>query len=292
MIKRLFLQILTVLLILGPSWHDQVGAMLSDRSLGRQILEKVKIIEDRPLIEPIKVEPDYDFMIDESLAMRVEVPVLMFHYIEDISSDTSDQIRYKLSYSPANLERLLINLRDQGIETLTFWDVKDIAQGRRAAPDKGVILTFDDGYNDQYTDAFRLLQQYGMKGVFYIIANKPDNDGEYANWAQIKEMAEAGMEIGSHTVNHLNLAGLGDQQLEQELIDSRNIISEKIGRPVISLCYPSGKYNDGVAQKASLYYLFARTTEAGSGISMQNRYKISTVRIMPTTDPNIVSYYY
>jgi hypothetical protein len=80
--------------------------------------------------------------------------------------------------------------------------------------------------------------------------------------------------------------------MEQELLDSRNIIHEKIGRPVISLCYPAGKFDDHVADVARKYYLFARTTQAGSIIDVQNRYKLPTVRMFPDTTPDILNYYF
>jgi peptidoglycan/xylan/chitin deacetylase (PgdA/CDA1 family) len=225
------------------------------------------------------------------LALDLDIPTLMFHYIEDISPDTSDQMRYNLSYSPAKFEKLLQNLQNQGVEALTFWDIKAIAEGTRTKPTKGVILTFDDGYLSQYSDTFRLLKQYKMKGVFFIITSEPDSNPNYATWAQIKEMAEAGMEIGSHTVYHYNLTTIDSAALDRELTDSKKIIEEKTGQPVITFCYPSGRYNQAVQDAVSKYYLFARTTThfEKNYWSWQNRWEINTVRMFPTSNPALLA---
>lgn len=260
-----------------------------DIKINDNITEDVKVDDkskNEDKIETQKFDPV--LKADKDLALSMDIPILMFHYIEDVPADTDDQMRYNLSYSPSNLEKLLINLRDNNIETLTFWDIKAIAEGVKKQPDYAVILTFDDGHNNHFTSAYPLLKKYNMQGVFFIISGKPDVDGNYSTWEQIAEMAEGGMEIGSHTVNHLNLAELGEDDLIKELKDSKELIEEKAGVPVISLCYPAGKYSEEVMRLAEEYYLFARTTQNGYLIDWQNRYEMPTVRMFPTTSSNLL----
>lgn len=145
------------------------------------------------------------------------------------------------------------------------------------------MLTFDDGHVDHYQNAFRLLKQYNMKGVFFIISKKPDNDPNYANWQQIKEMSTNGQEIGSHTASHLNLTTLSAEELNYEIAGSKKFIEEKIEKSVISLCYPAGKYSDEVVQNVEKNYLFARTTNQGKYFSLQERFEIPMVRMFPET---------
>lgn len=71
---------------------------------------------------------------------KIVIPNLMFHYIEDIAPSHHDQVRYRLSFSPEKFEQLLIALDEEGVETLTFWDVKAILEGKKSLPEKAVIL--------------------------------------------------------------------------------------------------------------------------------------------------------
>jgi len=219
----------------------------------------------------------------ENMELKEYLPILMFHYIKDVPADSPDQFGYKLSFSPDKLEQFLIFFKENNIETLTFWDLKDIIENKRPFPEKAIILTFDDGHIDHYQNAFRILKKHNMKGVFFIISDKPDNDPNYATWEQIREMSGNGQEIASHTVSHLNLATLSDEKIKNELKTSKKEIEKKIGKPVISLCYPAGKYNDRVIKVAKENYLFARTTQPGTYFSLSERYEIPTVRMFPTT---------
>lgn len=153
------------------------------------------------LIPKLELDPE-----QEKLSFKI--PILMFHYIQEIPSSTKDQLGYKLSYSPKKLEALLIFFKENEIETLTFWDLKAIIEGKKTLPKKAVILSFDDGHKDHYTEAFPLLKKHGSKAVFFIITNKAESDPKFANWAEIKEIADAGFEIGSHSVSHSSLSAL------------------------------------------------------------------------------------
>lgn len=235
---------------------------------------------------PKEIKPDIisaTFSISDDKKFSKYIPILMFHYIKDVPSDSSDQLGYRLSFSPKKFEEFLVYFKENDIKTLTFWDLKDIIENKKEMPKKAVMLTFDDGYIDHYTNAYPLLKKYNMKGVFYIISDKPNTNSDYMNWEQIKEMADSGQEIGSHTISHPNLFILTNDQIKEQLGVSKKTIEEKIGRSVISLCYPSGRYDSRVIKIAKQYYLFARTTEQGYYFSMKKRYQIPTLRIFPTT---------
>lgn len=290
MLKKILM--LMALLVLGTGCADQeVKNVTNDKEVvaDNGVVNDSKVDEKK--METAKVESvKYDPILhaDKNFAMELDIPIFMFHYIENVPADTDDQMRYNLSYSPDKLEALLQNIEKNQIETLTFWDIKAIAEGKKEKPKRAVILSFDDGHNNHYTQAFQILKKHNMKGVFFIISDKPGNDDNYATWDQIAEMAQGGMEIGSHTVSHLNLADLSDDEIEKELVDSKKLIAEKAGVPVISLCYPAGKYDDRVIEIASQNYLFARTTQNGSMIDWQNRWELPTIRMFPTTASNLL----
>jgi peptidoglycan/xylan/chitin deacetylase (PgdA/CDA1 family) len=233
-------------------------------------------------VEPEELDPTFSIP-PSNQNFKEYIPTLMFHYIRDMPADSPDQLGYRLSFSPEKLEEFLIYFKENNIETLTYWDLKNIIEGKEEMPEKAVMLTFDDGHADHYTNAYRILEKYSMKGVFFIISGKPDNDWNYADWSQIKEMADSGHEIASHTINHPDLSNMSIDMVRQELEVSKSTIEEKIGKPVISFCYPAGKYNSTVLSIVEENYLFARTTNPGRYVSVSERFELPTQRIFPDT---------
>jgi len=112
-----------------------------------------------------------------------EVTILMYHYIRDYT-DSSDPIGVNLSVSPNTFDQQMKWLKDHNYQSFGINELDKIAQ---ADPNvKPVIITFDDGYQDAYQNAFPILKKYGFKGVFYIIAGSV-GDSAYMTWDQIKE---------------------------------------------------------------------------------------------------------
>lgn len=219
------------------------------------------------------------------------LPILMFHYIQDIPATTKDQLGYRLSYAPQKLDQLLDFFEEHAITPLTFRDLKAIVEGRQTPPKRAVILSFDDGHLDHYTNAFPVLRKHHAKAVFFVIAGKPDQDPRFATRDQIRELASAGFEIGSHSVSHSNLASLGSKRLREEVFESKARIEKEIGLPVLSFCYPAGRYDARVLKLVKESYLFARTTQPWTFLQMKRRYQLPTVRVSPTLQPEQLKRY-
>ena len=111
------------------------------------------------------------------------------------------------------------------------------------------IITFDDGDIKNYTNAYPALKELGLKAYFFIIASKVGTPG-YMTWKQIKELADAGMVIGSHGMTHRILTELSDIELDFELSESKKMIEEKIEKKIDNLSIPKGYYNKRVIDKA------------------------------------------
>src|SRR5258706_14495245 len=107
-------------------------------------------------------------------------------------------------------------------------------------PDKPIVLTFDDGYRDAYEIAFPLLKKYGLTGTFYVV---PGFVGEpaYVTWGELKEMQQAGMEIGAHTMHHPFLTRLSSVNAFREIFMSRLLLASQLEVPITTFAYP---YND------------------------------------------------
>lgn len=164
------------------------------------------------------------------------IPVLTYHYIRELPGD-DDPLGQKLSVAPETFTKQLAYLKSAGYESISF---DDLREGK--IPTKPIIITFDDGYEDAYQSAFPALQEYGFKGVFYIITGFVGKD-LYLTWPQITEMSKNGMVFGSHTVNHPDLTSekYTSTQIMGELEVSKASLERHLGITINDFCYPSGK---------------------------------------------------
>lgn len=127
-----------------------------------------------------------------------------------------------------------------------------------------VMLTFDDGYEDNYTEMFPILKKYHAKATIFMVTSKIDTAG-YLSREQIREMAESGLvRFASHTHDHLALTSLSEEALRYQFETSKNILTELTGYEMNAICYPGGSVTDLVATVAKDYFDFGYTTVSSS----------------------------
>ncbi len=170
----------------------------------------------------------------------------MYHHLHDLPA-TATPLSRTLTVSPRAFDDQLSYLAEQGYHTVYFTDL--IAYFTEGAPlaAKPVILTFDDGWRDDYTAAYPALRSHCMVGTFFPPTNWVDHSNLTLTWAQVEEMSRGEMEFGSHTVNHYLLPNQTAKQVTAQFEDSRAILSPHLRRPVVALAYPGGAYNAAVA---------------------------------------------
>lgn len=199
----------------------------------------------------------------------------MYHYIR-VNPDPSDRLGFSLSIPPAEFDRQMRYLAEDGYGTVSFDQIYDSSQ---PLPEKPILLTFDDGYADAYTTAFPVLQRYGFQATFYVVTDFVGRPG-YLTVEQIREMAAAGMSFGSHSVSHLSLTTLSAERLERELSQSRTQLESLLERPVLDLCYPLGRFNQPVRQAVERAgYRSATTTQYGFASSGGDQLLLPRIRI-------------
>ncbi len=173
----------------------------------------------------------------------VQASILMYHYISIPPATTTLPGLY---LDPRIFASQLEEINKGGYQSVFMSDLARDIYGGTASSRKIVALTFDDGYEDFYANAFPLLKKYDLKGTLYVIINAVDKPG-YITKAQLKEMAASGVvEIGSHTFNHpdLRLKKKADQFFE--IKGSRDALGKIINIPVLTFAYPYGYYNSQI----------------------------------------------
>lgn len=185
-------------------------------------------------------------------APRTGVPILVYHQVSDSLDWSITRQRIK------QLERGMRFLYEEGYKTVKLDEMSSFEQ---PGDEKKVALTFDDGYEDLYTDAYPILQKYGFTAHVFIVTgyvgryndwdfNWGRNKKKHLDWAQIRELSDAGFGMGSHTVNHPDLTRTPKPSLDYELRASKQFLEDKLGRSVDFLSYPFGRHDRHVEEKA------------------------------------------
>lgn len=207
---------------------------------------------------------------------KLGVPILMYHYIR--IAPAGDQLGANLSVTPENFAGQVKYLYDDNYRTIKLADLAD--PDRQAISKvyfekkKPIVLTFDDGYEDAYTEAFPILKQHDFIGTFFIITDYVGREGRLTQ-PQIEEMSGAGMEFGSHTLTHPDLTKISLDDANNQIINSKGEWSV--------FCYPSGRFNDEVENLAKeAGYLAAVTTKIGIARENSNLWELPRVRIENT----------
>ena len=177
-------------------------------------------------------------------AENVNVPVLMYHAVSD------DKWGYwDLFVSPQTIEEELQYLQENGYETIWFEDLSHIEDY-----EKPVILTFDDGYDDNYTELFPLLQKYNAKATIFVIP-KAIGTAHKMTAEQIYELSQSGLvSIQSHTYSHGNLSTMDEETLIFEMEASKNYLAALTGQVPYAVCYPEGTRSELSIEVAGRYY--------------------------------------
>lgn len=196
-------------------------------------------------------------LINEALKINPEkfyAPILLYHHIADVDKQNSYYV------SPDIFEKQLIWLQDNGYHVVTMEKLYEASLGQSSLPDKPVVISFDDGLKDQYTNAFPILKKYQMSAIFFIKINNYNKGG--LTTKQLQEMLDSGMEVGSHSVNHDNMAQMDVETLDYELQESKKILEKDLGIRVKFFSYPGGAYsNETIAAVKKAGYIGAVSTK-------------------------------
>lgn len=174
---------------------------------------------------------------------NTKVPVLMYHSISVVSGNN-------LCVPPDLFDSEMNWLHTNGYTALSMAELYAHMSAHTALPDKAVVITLDDGYFDNYSNAYPILKKYGLKASVFVISGKIGTSN-YLVASQIKEMSQNGIDIEDHTVTHGYLSKMPYNQQVSELQDSKAALEQITGKPVDYVAYPYGDYNANTLRAAT-----------------------------------------
>jgi peptidoglycan/xylan/chitin deacetylase (PgdA/CDA1 family) len=187
-------------------------------------------------------------------------PALLYHKISQPRRDS--KVRGAFT-PPRRFRRQLSYLKNQGFTFYTASELIRYFQAEAKFPDRSVALTFDDGWKDNYTNAFPVLRDLGIKATIFIIpssigqmstaATTPAGDRGYPHLSreEILEMAHAGIEFGSHTMSHAWLNQIPELEVKIEIETAKSEIENLLQQPCWTIAYPAGYFSDAARRAAS-----------------------------------------
>lgn len=203
------------------------------------------------------------------------IPVLNYHQVEPKDGNP-------LTLWPEQFEAQMEYLAAEGYTTITIDEMMDALENGTSLPEKSVIITFDDGYADNYEYAYPILKKYGFKATIFLIYDFTNTYPNYLTWDQVAEMKASGLiHFESHTMTHANLAELTSvDELRHEIADSHDLLSEKLGYDMHYIAYPGGRVNEEIERITSAAgYRGGFTVHYGLSTPTEGRYQMDRIPI-------------
>jgi peptidoglycan/xylan/chitin deacetylase (PgdA/CDA1 family) len=216
------------------------------------------------------------------------IDILMYHSFSEGDSPTC--------IAPDVFRRQLDGLSECGYVVVTLTEAVGWLQGKGTLPERAVVLTFDDGYEDFATVAYPELQARNWPATVYLPAAElgraanwdkgPEGMGRpLMSWATVTELAKGGVDFGSHAVRHVDLTLLAPEAARAEIVDSRPLIEDRIGRPVTSFAPPYGKTSAALRQEIRCHYRAAVGTHLARARLRSDLYDLPRIEMWYFRNP-------
>lgn len=209
----------------------------------------------------------------------VRIPVMIYHSVRPhYPGESIYQDEYDIT--PDLLDQELTYMESIGATTTTMKAVRQALDEGRPLPANPVILSFDDGWENQYKYAFPVLLKHHAVGTFYVYTGPVTrNRPHFLSWDEVLEMDRAGMEIGGHSRTHPVLSRIiSSGALDSEILHPKEFMEKKLGHSIETFAYPFGYYNARVvAALERAGYKTARTVYRGVWVDPAHRLEMRGV---------------
>jgi peptidoglycan/xylan/chitin deacetylase (PgdA/CDA1 family) len=205
-------------------------------------------------------------------------PILMYHHVATTATPEPNTV------SPERFAWHMAYLKKHDFRVIPLDHLVGMVHSGQAVPANTVAITFDDGNEDNYTGAFPVLQGQQFPATFFVSSDLVNTPG-YVSTAQMQEMIDGGIEIGSHTRRHSYLPGLSPDQQKDEIFESKRRLEEILGVEVAYFAYPSGGFTGGIKQMVKdAGYKGACTTNRGRDKFNRDVYELNRIRLSDKDD--------
>ncbi len=197
--------------------------------------------------------------------VECKLPILTYHSIDNSGS--------VISTSPEKFRSQMQYLSDSSYNVISLNEIATCIRENRSFPARSVVITFDDGFKNNYEIAYPILKEYGFSATIFLVTGYCGKNNQWLGqppeipeleimgWDEIVEMSRDGIDFGAHTVNHPNLLELTQEQAEDEMIDSKKEIEARLGKNIMCFAYPYGGKINRFSKILSDEFQCAVTTE-------------------------------
>lgn len=221
----------------------------------------------------------------------VRIPILTYHSIDEsgsVISTKTETFRWQMKL-----------LSESGYRVVTLADLISLLGGGEELPDKLAALTFDDGFQNFYTTAFPVLDQYGFKATVFLVTDFCGGHNDWGgnppelprsallSWHQIKELSSNGIEFGSHTRTHPDLTEISAEKVREEIAGAAAAIADATGRKPETFAYPFGRYNAAAKQVVEENFIAACSTNLGKIGFGSDLYSLERIDTYYLSDPKV-----
>ncbi|WP_026882482.1 polysaccharide deacetylase family protein [Clostridium akagii] len=208
------------------------------------------------------------------------VPIVMYHSVDD---NQSAILSSGLRITKENFASQMKYLKDNDFHTLTMDEINDFLINNKPIPQKSVALTFDDGYEDNYSNVYPILKSYGFKATVFVVVKSIGENSNFLTASQLNEMQQNGMDIESGTDENVKLADLTSDNQLASLKESKTKLEELLNKKVNYVSYPFGSYNSQTLEDVkNAGYALGLSRDGKWTYKTDGQFKLSRVFIGPT----------
>ncbi len=212
------------------------------------------------------------------------VPIMMYHSVNYATTPSKN----KNIISPENFQRHMAFLKKHGYNVISLKNLVDRIQQKKPFRGKYVVITFDDGYEDNFQNAFPILKSYGYPAIIFTSTQTLGHDG-WLKWYQLFEMEKAGIAIGSHTIDQSYLPNLSTQEKRRQIMESKKTLEANLGHSVDFIAYPTGGFDKEVKKIVKeAGYLGACTTNRGKDKFNKDVYELNRIKFSNADNSDII----
>ncbi|MCK5580960.1 MAG: polysaccharide deacetylase family protein [Candidatus Omnitrophica bacterium] len=210
------------------------------------------------------------------ISSKYTVPILMYHQVEDVEDG---KVPPGDTVTPEVFEVQMSFLREKGYNVIRLADAMEAMRNNQELPHNSVVVTFDDGFLNNFTNAYPVLKKYDIPVTLFVAPGFMGRDG-FLDWYHIIEMSKGGIEYGSHGMEQGYLPDLTREERNFELKNSKQILSRRLKQSIYYYAYPVGGFNDEVKEQVrQAGYYAAMTTNRGNDRFNKDLFEVNRIKM-------------